>query len=248
MSVPPEETLRADLVSTAHALHARGWVANHDGNVTAALGEGRYVATPTSVSKGAVTPESLIVVDLDGKKLAGTRGAFSEFKLHAAAYRARGDVQAVVHAHPPTATGLAVAGVALGEPFMAEPVVSLGPEIPLVPFGLPGQNDAAIADALARADVLMLANHGALAVGPDLETCLLRLELLEHLCRIFVVARQVGGPKRLPIEVVEPLAAKHRSLFPRNVRDLASSYPSAPSAPAGDAGRVVADALRRFGR
>ena len=136
-----EEALRAELVERSRELHQRGWVANHDGNLTVRLGPGRFLATPTAVSKGAVVPEMLIVVDEKGAVVQGTRGGFSELKLHLAAYKARPEVQCVVHAHPPTATGFAVAGQELGPPFMAEPVVSIGPRVPLVPFGLPGDPD-----------------------------------------------------------------------------------------------------------
>lgn len=240
-----EESLRAELLRTSHAIHARGWVANHDGNVSAHLGEGRYLATPTAVSKAAVTAESLIVVGLDGKVLTGTRKGFSEWKLHRAAYAARPDIAAVLHAHPPSATGLAVAGMSLGEPFLAEPVVSLGREIPLVPFGMPGENDAALADALGCADAVLLANHGVLTVGPDLETCLLRMELVEHLSRIYLASLPAGGPRRLPEELVARLHAQHLQLFPKG----AQTAPEAERAPVppGPARDIVAEALRRLG-
>lgn len=238
----PDERLRAQVVETSRALHARGWVANHDGNVTARCGE-RLISTPTAVSKGAVRAEMLIeVCPRTGDVLHGSRKSFSEMKLHLAAYRARPDVRAVVHAHPPTATGFAVAGVALGPPFMAEPIVSIGSRIPLVPFGLPGDVD--VAGPLAGADVLMLQNHGVLAVGPDLETCLLRIELLEHVCRVALVARQLGGAVPLPTAVVAKLQAKHDSLFPRAGGAVHASAPAPlPSGPASD---IVAAALGKF--
>jgi L-fuculose-phosphate aldolase len=240
-----EETLRAEMVAASHALHANGWVANHDGNLTHRLGEGRYLATPTAVSKGAVVPEMLIVVDEAGQVVEGTRKGFSEFKLHAAAYRARPDVDCAIHAHPPTATGFAVAGVELGEPFLAEPVVSIGPRIPLVPFGMPGDSalDTALATALESADVLLLANHGVLVVGPDFETCMLRMELLEHICKIALVARQLGGAVALPPGLVEGLAKKHRGLFPREGGGASAS----PLREQTAAGELVAAALKRLG-
>ncbi len=240
-----EETLRSELVAASKALHGNGWVANHDGNLTCRLGEGRFLATPTAVSKKAVGPEMLIVVDPAGQVLEGTRKSFSEFKLHAAAYRARGDVVCVIHAHPPTATGFAVAGVELGEPFLAEPVVSIGPRVPLVPFGMPGDPalDAALSAALEGADVLLLANHGVLVVGPDFETCLLRMELLEHICKIALVARQLGGTVALPPGLVDDLAKKHRGLFPREGGGASSSI-RREHTPAGD---LVAAALKRLG-
>lgn len=252
-----EETLRKAVIHYSHAVHQRGWVANHDGNLTAKLAPGRFVSTPTAVSKGQVSSEMLIVVDGEGQVLQGTRKAFSELKLHLAAYRTRGDIGAVLHAHPPTATGFAVAGVPLEGPFMAEPVVSLGPEIPLIPFGLPGEPEleAQLAGALGGADAVLLGNHGVLTVGPDLETCFLRMELVEHLCKVALVARQMGGPRLLPGETVAALAKKHAGLFPREVQEPGTRLPSASDRSAGDseytsgdADRLVADALRRLGR
>ncbi len=244
-----EEALRTELVRRSRELHSRGWVANHDGNLTARLGTDRFLATPTAVSKGAVGPEMLIVVDRTGSVVQGTRKGFSELKLHLAAYEARADVLCVVHAHPPTATGFAVAGQELGPPFMAEPVVSLGPRVPLIPFGLPGEPDlgAALAAALADADVVLLQNHGVLAVGPDLETCVLRLELVEHLCKVALVARQLGGAIPLPSGVVDALSAKHRTIFPRDVAEGASAATVVPTSSSPvSAEQLVADALKRF--
>jgi len=245
------EQLAPEVVRVAHALHANGWVANHDGNVTAAIGDGRYIATPTAISKGATKVSMLIVVNGDGEVIEGSRGSFSEIKMHLAAYKCRGDVRAVLHAHPPTATAFAVSGHSLGTPFMAEPIVSLGPEVPLIPFGLPGEPalDSSIAEALERADAVMLGNHGVLTVGPDLDTCLLRMELVEHLCKIALAAHQLGGTKPLPQSVIQKLSEKHAKLFPRDIirghRSLESSTrPSMTSK--GDGDRLVKEALRRL--
>ncbi|MCP4809110.1 MAG: class II aldolase/adducin family protein [Proteobacteria bacterium] len=244
-----EESLRRDVVATSLELHARGWVANHDGNVTTRLGE-RFLSTPTAVSKSAVSSEMLIVVDDSGSVVQGTRKAFSELKLHLAAYRCRPDVGAVLHAHPPTATGFAVSGVDLGEPFMAEPIVSIGSRIPTVPFGLPGdpELDASLAAALGGADCVLLANHGVLTVGPDLETCLLRMELVEHVAKIALVARQLGGPVAIPSHIVDKLQKKHDGLFPRNAaapEPTSSSTWQQPTAHTGSASHIVASALKR---
>jgi L-fuculose-phosphate aldolase len=202
-----ESALRADLVEYSHALHARGWVANHDGNITARIGD-RFLATPTATSKAKVTQSSLLVVDSTGAKV-GTAGgrAFSELGLHLAVYAARPDVQAVIHAHPPNATGFSVAGRELGAPFIAEAVVSIGPGVPTVPFAAPGPGAAnAIAPYLAEHDAVLLANHGVLAWGSDVEQAFLRLELVEHLARIALVAHQLGGIKALPASVMPNLA------------------------------------------
>lgn len=242
-----QELLRADLVRFSQAVHGRGWVANHDGNLTCRYAEGQLLSTPTAVSKGAVSPEMLIVVsDQDGSVLQGTRKAFSELKLHLAAYQARPDIGAVIHAHPPQATGFAVCHTELDPSIMAEPIVSIGPRIPLVPFGLPGQPhlNEELAQALSQSDVVLLASHGVLAVGPDLETCMLRIELVEHIAKITLVARQLGGAVSLPPETVQALSDKHAKLFPR---DGVAQTQGAPAS-GGDAQSIVASALRRLGR
>jgi len=247
-----EEQLRNELVRRSRQVYQLGWVANHDGNLSVRLDEGRFLATPTSVSKGDVTPEMLVLLDGQGKLLQGTRKPFSEFKLHLAAYQARPELRAVLHAHPPTATGFAVAGADLGPPFMAEPVVSLGSEIPCVPYFFPGAEGEtdAVADALRRADALLLGNHGVLTVGPDLEHCLLRMELVEHLARIALVARQLGGPKPIPAQDVQRLVEKRQAagLGPsvRAQAERPTPVELVPS-PAGGAESIVQQAMRRLG-
>lgn len=238
-----EETLRAQLIEASHQLHSRGWVANHDGNVTARLGPDRFVSTPTAVSKGAVGPEMLIVVDGSGEVVQGTRKAFSELKLHLAAYRIRPDIGCCIHAHPPTATGFAVAQRSLGAPFMAEPVVSIGREIPLVPFGMPGDLDL---HELLQSDVLLLANHGVLAVGPDLETAILRIELVEHIAKIALVAHQLGGAVPISSSLAATLQAKHEAAFPKGPVGGAREAAVVAPTPDGAARDIVSDALKRF--
>ena len=162
MSPERIEQLRADMVRYSHQIHARGWVANHDGNLSARISEDRLLCTPTAVSKGDVEPGWLIVVDEDNNVVQGTRRAFSELQIPRAAYAARPDITVVMHAHPPKTTGFAVAGVPFPHPMMAEPVVSLGPEVPMVPYfspGSPALSDA-IGQALQRSDVQVLERHG----------------------------------------------------------------------------------------
>ena len=203
-----EAQLRAELVEYAHLLAARGWVANHDGNITHRLDDGRFLATPTSTAKARVSFENLLVIDDQGAKV-GTEGGkpFSESSLHLAVYAARPDVLAVVHAHPPTATGFAVAGASLDVPFLAEAVVSIGPGVPTVPFAAPGATAAAaLAPYLVDHDAVLLGNHGVLTWGTGLEQAYLRMELVEHLAKIALVAHQLGGVNALPASVLPALA------------------------------------------
>ncbi len=242
-----EEQLRRQMVEYAHRLHRCGWVANHDGNISAFLSEERLLCTPTAVSKGDVQPELLIVVDPKNKVVQGTRRAFSELQLHRAAYRARPEIGCVIHAHPPTATGFAVANKPLGHPFMAEPVVSLGEHIPMVPFYPPKDPalDQAIAEGLAKSDVLLLANHGVLTVGADLEQAFLRMELVEHLAKIALVATQLGGAVPLSSAVVDKLTKRARPSSSRDPNQKVAPKKPQPAASTPDIAQVVQEALRR---
>ena len=200
-------------------IHACGWVANHDGNVSARTVPGRIVCTPTAMSKSAVDEGTLVVVDDLGQVVAGRFRPPSEIGLHLAAYRARPDVRAVLHAHPPHATALAAAGRDVPYklvPFIAEAVVSLGAAIPVVPFAMPGPDAArALAPFLGEHDALLLEAHGVLTLGDDPEQALLRMELVEHLARILLLALPAGGPRALgPAEIAKLLEARARYRSP----------------------------------
>ena len=199
-----------DVAAMAQTLHARGMVANHDGNVSLRLADDkRFLATPTAESKRFVGAGDVITVDLAGKLLAGRRKLFSEWHMHAACYRARSDVRAVLHAHPPAATAFGVVGKPVEPRILPEAVVSLGKSIPLVGYALPksAEQDLAIAAALEDADVLVIAGNGVVAVGNSLEQAYLRLELVEHLARILTHAAALGGAVLIPDSDVEKLLA-----------------------------------------
>jgi L-fuculose-phosphate aldolase len=204
-----EATERRDLVRYSLAMYQAGWVANHDGNLSVRVGDDRIVCTPTAFSKADVTLDDLVVVNAEGKKIAGRRRPFSEMLLHRAVFSARSDVGAVVHAHPPMATAYGAAGQALPHPFLPEAVVSLGAEIPLVPLTAPGADAvAALRPWVRRCDAVIIAGNGVLAWGPTLELAYLRLELVEHLARIAHTALPLGGVKLLPSDLLDPLVAK----------------------------------------
>ena len=206
------ESLIRSIVAVCHKVAAKGWVANHDGNVSARF-EDTLLATPTAVSKADVTAEMIITLDREGKKLRGEGHPFSEIRLHLAAYRSRPDIQAVVHAHPPLATARGLVGGEF-EVQLAEAVVSIGDIVPVVPYAFPGasESDALVADALCRSDLLMMAGNGVLACGRDIQEAFLRLELLEHLLRIDHYARMMGPVTPLPAADREKLLAKRASL------------------------------------
>jgi L-fuculose-phosphate aldolase len=202
--VTGSRSLRREVVATARFLHERGWVANHDGNVSARDG-GTIIATPTATSKRLVDEPGLVELDASGK---ATRGkVFGEIGLHLAVYERRPDVGAIVHAHPPHATAIACSrGNPIERPFIAEALVSLGPVIPKVPFGAPGDPaKAALAPWCELVDAALLSGHGVIAWGKDCEQALLRLELVEHLARIAILAAPLGGVEPLPDALFGPM-------------------------------------------
>jgi len=247
------EEFRSDIIAISHRLHANGWVANHDGNLSARLDGDNLLCTPTAVSKGDIQPSWLIVVDGENKVIQGARRAFSELQLHRAAYGAREDISVVIHAHPPVCCAFAVAGEAIPHPMLAESVVSLGAEIPMVPYSRPGAESLSqdIAAALGKADVIILERHGVLAVGGSFEQAYLRMELLEHLATIAMNARIIGDVRCLPADEVAALSKRGRpksmpmrAPAPAQMTQNPGDSPQA-SAPQDVTGLVSA-ALKRF--
>ena len=190
----PEEAKRADIIEIGRRLHQRAYVASNDGNISVRLDAERLLTTPKGVSKGFMSPDMLVVTDYEGRKLAGERDPSSELPMHLAVYRRRADVTAVVHAHPPVATGFAVAGIPLDRAVLAEVVTTLG-SIPIAEYGTPSTQE--LADAVDRHiavhDGLLLANHGAITVADGLLRAYYKMETIEHFARISVVAPHPGS-------------------------------------------------------
>ena len=188
-----EEQARADIVEVGRRLWERGYVASNDGNISVRLDESRLMTTPKNVSKGFMTPDMMVVTDLDGKKISGERDPSSELKMHLEVYRNRPDARAVVHAHPPTATGFAVAGIALDRAVLAEVITTLG-SIPIAEYATPSTEElpAAVRKYVKAHDGLLLANHGALALAGDVMSAYYRMETIEHFAKISLVARTLG--------------------------------------------------------
>jgi L-fuculose-phosphate aldolase len=197
------DQLKADIVEVGRRLYARGFVASNDGNITIRFAEDRLLTTPKSVSKGFMTPEMMVVVDLDGRKVAGTRDASSELKMHLEVYRQRADVKAVVHAHPALATGFAVAGIPLDRAVLAEVICTLG-SIPIAQYATPSTHELpdAVRQYIKAHDGLLLANHGALTVGTDVFAAYYKMETIEHFAKISLTARLLGGERLISQEEV----------------------------------------------
>src|SRR3989449_5693734 len=163
-----EVSLRTDIVEIGCRMYARGYTASNDGNISVRLGADRLLMTPKSVCKGFMTPDMMCTTDLDGRKLQGDRDPSSEMLMHLEVYRQRQDVAAVVHAHPPTATGFAVAGIPLDRAVLAEVLTTLG-SIPLAEYATPSTAELpdAVRKYIKEHDGMLRANHGALTAGAD---------------------------------------------------------------------------------
>jgi len=198
-----ESALRADIVEVGRRMYARGYTASNDGNISVRLGSDRLLMTPKGVCKGFMTPDMMCVTDLDGRKLQGDRDPSSEMLMHLEVYRQRPDVQAVVHAHPPTATGFAVAGIPLDRAVLAEVLTTLG-SIPIAEYATPSTRELpeAVRKYIKAHDGMLLANHGALTVGADLYSAYFKMETVEHFAKISLVARLLGRENLISREEV----------------------------------------------
>lgn len=209
---PDENRLRAQICEIGRLMHQRHYIDGSSGNISARLGPDRILATPSGLAKGFLSPDQLIVVDMDGHKVGPATAAnhnlqpTSGLLMHLECYRQRPDVNGVVHAHPPTAIALTIAGVSLQRCMVPEAIVKLGP-IPTTPYATPAsaENRDAIKDLIADHDVIMLAYHGSLTVGPDVWEAYLRLESLEHTAEIMYRVERLGGGAPLPAEQVDKL-------------------------------------------
>ncbi|HKM68199.1 MAG TPA: class II aldolase/adducin family protein [Candidatus Acidoferrum sp.] len=207
-----EEQYRREICLVGSWMYERGHIVACEGNLSVRLDANRILTTPTCLNKGMMSPEDLVIMDMDGRHLQGDRKISSEAGMHLLFYRMRPDVQAVCHGHPATATGFATAGLALDQALLPEVVVSLG-KIPLVRYATPGTPDlgAVLEPFVPHYDALLLANHGAVTCGPDLRTAFFRLETLEHFAKITLTAKLAGEPQLLTTrEVAKLMAARAR--------------------------------------
>ncbi len=226
MRFAEELRVRKEIVDVCTKIYQKGFVAANDGNVSVRLGDDRILITPTGVSKGFISPEDLVPVDLDGKPLVEGQKPSSELPMHLYIYRERPDVRAVVHAHPLYSTAFAVAGIPLDKNVLAEVVLTLGP-VPVVEYGTPSTEELprSMGKHIRSADAFLLANHGVVTVGHSLLDTFWKLERLEHFAQISFIARLLGGERLLSREEVEKLNRLRERLGIRRALEASEEKP-----------------------
>lgn len=212
-----ERDLRLAILEVGRLCYSQGLMPANNGNISARMGEDRIVITPSTLCKGRMELDDLLVIDLDGQVLKADsrkrRRISSETPMHLEAYRQRSDVRAVIHAHPAHATALTVAGIPFPDDVLPELLEGLGP-VPTTDFATPSSDENAIAirGYIAAHDAVLIRNHGAITVGRDLEEALVNLERVEHVARVITLALGLGDIQRLPPGMVEKLHDLRRKM------------------------------------
>lgn len=195
MAIVNEMEIKKQICELGKRMYNKGFVAANDGNLTYRLGNGRYLCTPTGVSKGFLTPDMICTVDDKGNQLAGKLKRTSEIFLHLQIFHELPDISAVCHAHPPHATAFAVAGVPVPPAILPEVEIWIG-QIPIAPYETPGGQ--AFAETILphlrnKCNTILLANHGAVSCDKTLEMAYFHLETLDMVCQILLLSKQIGS-------------------------------------------------------
>lgn len=213
---PVEMELRKEMVRIGRSMHRAGYTPGTAGNLSVRLDRQLILASPTGCSKSLLKPMDFVIVDLNGNKLAGTRNVTSEIGMHLTVYRMRPDVQAVVHAHPPTATAFAACRKALDQPICSEIMMTTG-LVPLAKYATTGTAEvgASLEPLLLDHDAVLLANHGLLTCGETLLDAFMKTETVEHFAQVCLAAEQMGGGTPLGAPDLEKLQLA-RARYKRN--------------------------------
>ena len=208
MRRPPETALRQALLRFGRMCHDRSLLVAMDGNLSVRLSDDLLLCTRAGCHKGLLEDEDLVIVDLEGRKRRGRGEPTSEMAMHLACYRARADVEAVVHAHPPTCIAFTVAGVSMAQCVLPEAVLTIG-GVPTLKYERTGTEE--LAELVGRAtrthDAVMMDRHGAVCVGSSVLDAFCKLETMEHTAKVLLAARQLGQVRELPAEEATQLRA-----------------------------------------
>lgn len=219
MLIYSENKLRERIVEICRKLYEKGFIAGSDGNISVKLGEQYLLTTPTSVHKGALSPEQIVKTDLEGNSLEFNKKPSSEFRMHVLIYKLRKDVRAVIHAHPPFSVALSLVSMNPTGCVLPEAVLTLG-YVPITKYATPTTEEVpeVIKEHILTSNGIILARHGTVTVGSSLDEAYLRLEILEHSSRIIAIAKSIGN--------ITPLNEEELKRLERRARELGISPPA----------------------
>jgi L-fuculose-phosphate aldolase len=224
-----EEKIRAEIARFCHLIYEKTYVASTDGNVSARMPDGHIMCTPTICNKGFVKAEDMVILDARGNRVKGERKASSEIAMHLLIYEMRPDIHAVVHAHPACATAYAAAGIPLNKALISEVVLALGC-IPLAEYGTPGTPELTdqLRPYVKNFDALLMANHGVVTYGANLEDAFNRMDTVEHFAKISIYTKILGRERLLSSEDVEKLWVQRQKYYGLEGSDAIPKDPMCP--------------------
>ena len=209
-----EQRLRMGICRIGELCYQRSYIVGADGNLSARMSDGTILITPAGVMKGFLSPHQLAHIDIEGRVIDEGPGPSSEVGIHLVAYQERPDVKAMLHAHPPHAVAMTIAGIDMQMPIIPEIIVTIG-GIPTAPYGTPGTAELpeSIRELVRCSDVMIMQNHGSCTLGTNLMDAYKKLDMLEHTARILWLAHTAkGGLEPLPAEEVKKLLETRKML------------------------------------
>jgi len=243
-----ESQIRGEIAEIGRRVAEKNYIAATDGNISYRFNNKKIMITPSGVSKGDLDPRDMLIVDIDGKLIKGKSKPSAELLMHLLIYQKRDDVNAIVHAHPPTAVALSIAGVSMAHCVIPEVVLTMG-SIPTAPYATPTTQELpdSIEDIITETDVIILERHGSVTIGKTLEEAFFKLDKLEHASHITLMAKQVGGIKPLSKEEVDKLVALREKLGIKNRARICENCGACPNGTlyTGDDSNIDKDKLIR---
>lgn len=208
-----EYQLRRELADIAHRVYDRGLVAGTDGNISARAGGDTFLISPSGSCLGMLEPNEFVRIDMAGRAVGGQGRPSSERWMHIAAYAERPDIQAAIHAHPPTVIAFTVAGLTFSQCSLPEVILAFG-QVPITTYATPATEEGAVVirDLIKKFDALVLDRHGSITVGKSLKDAFFKLEKLEHGAHVMLMAHQLGTARDLPPEEIAKLAILREQL------------------------------------
>jgi L-fuculose-phosphate aldolase len=209
------DSLKEQVAQSIVQLYGIGYVLDMEGNVSARTPDpDKFVITPSQVPRYLITPNDILVVNAQGDVLEGDRNPSVETHLHLLIYSKRPEVNAIMHFHSPHATALAALHETI-PPFLDELIPFLGQDVPTADYAMAGTEELAdnVSAALVDRNAVLLANHGAIVCGKDLQDSLHKAKLLEKAARVYILSKAIGTPKNLPEETIEAAKEIYRTML-----------------------------------